>query len=106
MRRPLRGRIMIASGQQEINLTNRPPTALFRKRGLLPCRKRGGGGTLDSLEVGVTMLTPAYHDGMMHYLGEDLSRPRVEFLFSYLAGVHHRARKGALATIQGWDRDD
>ena len=52
------------------------------------------------------MLTPAYHDGMMHYLGEDLSRPRVEFLFSYHAGVHHRARKGALATIEGWDRDD
>jgi len=61
---------------------------------------------LDSLEVGVTMLAPAYQDGMMHYLGEDLSRPRVEFLFSYLAGVHHRARKGALATIEGWDRDD
>ena len=68
---------MIASGQQEINLTNRPPTALFRKRGLLPCRKRGGGGTLDSLEVGVTMLTPAYHDGTKHYLAEDLSRPYI-----------------------------
>jgi hypothetical protein len=66
----------------------------------------GGGGTLDSLEVGVTMLTPAYQDGTKYYLAEDLSRPRVEFLFSYLAGVHHCARKGALATIEGWDRDD
>ena len=77
---------MIASGQQEINLTNRPPTALFRKRGLLPCRKRGGGGTLDSLEVGMTVLTPSYQDGIKHYLAEDLSRPRVEFLLTYLAG--------------------
>ena len=66
----------------------------------------GGGGTLDSLEVGVTMLTPAYHDGTKYYLAEDLSRPRVEFLFTYLAGHHHCAREGALATIKGWDRDD
>ena len=98
----MRGRIM-----HRTNLTNRPPTALFCKRGLLPCRKRGGGGTLDSLEVGVTMLTRDYEGGG-DYLAEDLECARVEYLFTYLAGVGHSGpghygSRGALATIEAWD---
>ena len=63
----------------------------------------GGGGTLDSLEVGVTMLTRDYEGGG-DYLAEDLECARVEYLFTYLAGnVGHYGSRGALATIEGWD---
>ena len=63
----------------------------------------GGGGTLDSLEVGVTMLTRDYEGGG-DYLAEDLECARVEYLFTYLAGnVGHYGSRGSLATIEGWD---
>ena len=66
----------------------------------------GGGGTLDSLELGVTMLTRDYEGGG-DYLAEDLECARVEYLFTYLAGVGscvgHYGSRGALATIEGWD---
>ena len=62
----------------------------------------GDRGTLDSLEVGVTMLTRDYEGGG-DYLAGDLERARVEYLFTYLAGVGHYGSRGALATIEGWD---
>ena len=66
----------------------------------------GGGGTLDSLELGVTMLTRDYEGGG-DYLAEDLECARVEYLFTYLAGVGscvgHYGSRGALATIEAWD---
>ena len=62
----------------------------------------GGGGTLDSLDIGVDMTK--YNAGRSELItAEDLERDQVEYLFTYLAGVDHRAREGALATIKGWD---
>ena len=62
----------------------------------------GGGGTLDSLDIGVDMTR--YNANRSEIIDADnLERDQVEYLFTYLAGVDHRAREGALATIKGWD---
>jgi len=62
----------------------------------------GGGGTLDSLDIGVDMTK--YNAIRSEIIDADyLERDQVEYLFTYLAGVDHRAREGALATIKGWD---
>ena len=62
----------------------------------------GGGGTLDSLEVGVDM-TKYNADRSELITAEYLRRHRGQYLFDYLASIHHHDRDRALAHINTWE---
>mgnify|MGYP004373520193 CR=1 FL=1 len=65
----------------------------------------GGGGTLDSLDIGVDMTK--YNAIRSEIIDADyLERDQVEYLFTYLAGVHHFARSRALRRINTWQPAD
>ena len=61
------------------------------------------GGTLNSLELGLYQNPrPVRQNQRMPYIGMPIGSEQLEFLLTFLAGIHHDAQHDAMETFESW----
>ena len=61
------------------------------------------GGTLNSLELGLYQNPrPVRQNQRMPYIGMPIGSEQLEFLLTFLAGIHHDAHRDAMETFESW----
>ena len=61
------------------------------------------GGTLNSLELGLYQNPrPVRQNQRMPYIGMPIRSDQLEFLLTFLAGIHHDAHRDAMETFESW----
>ena len=97
------------SGEQEMYMFKaRAPVLVLRDFYLQPMvwlkvTHDEQGGTLNSLELGLFQNPrPVRQAQRMPYIGMPIGSEQLEFLLTFLAGIHHDAQHDAMETFESW----
>ena len=97
------------SGEQEMYMFKaRAPVLVLRDFYLQPMvwlkvTHDEQGGTLNSLELGLFQNPrPVRQAQRMPYIGMPIGSEQLEFLLTFLAGIHHDAHRDAMETFESW----